>query len=153
MRPGDTYNFRSALGPALAFSIFGYEYTPPTPDYPYDWHRRMIAEYRRARPFFYGDFYPLTPCPTTRDALAAYQMHRTDLEAGFILAFRRDECPYVTVEVRPQGLDPDTRYEFQDADSGATWQSAGRAAGDGLRLTLENRRESRLVFYGPAAIR
>jgi hypothetical protein len=59
--------------------------------YPYDWIRRMIADYRRIRPCWYGDFYPLTTCSMTPDAWSAYQLHRTDLDEGAIVVFRRPE--------------------------------------------------------------
>ena len=38
----------------------------------------MIEEYRRARPFFYGDYYPLTEFSTTQDAWMACQHDRAD---------------------------------------------------------------------------
>ncbi len=64
----DTYRVRSACGPAFQFSFFPYAYTSIRDDYNRAWHRRMLVEYRRARPLFYGDYYPLTPASPAKDA-------------------------------------------------------------------------------------
>jgi len=148
VRPGDTYNFRSSLSAALCFHLAPSEGTPLRPDYPYDWHRRMLAEARRARPLFYGDYYPLSSCRPEHDQWAAYQMHRPDIGEGFVLALRRPEAHFVSADFRLHGLDFDTKYEFEDAETGRTWQQSGQELRErGVRLILETAPESRLLFY------
>jgi alpha-galactosidase len=78
-RAGDTYNFRSALAAALQFAVFPYESFPIRADYPYDWHRRMLEDFRRAQPLYRGDYYPLAGLGAASDLWAVYQMHRDDL--------------------------------------------------------------------------
>ena len=147
-RAGDTYNFRSSLSAAIQFAVFPYEDFPIQDAYPWDWHRRMMADFRRARPLFYGDYYPLTPCTPAMDTWAAYQMHRSDLEEGMVLAFRRPDAPFVSADFRLQAVDPDAEYELEDADSGQAWRQTGRELGErGLRLTIDTAPQSRLVFY------
>ncbi len=148
VRPGDTYNFRSALSAALCFHLAPTEGAPIQPEYPWKWHRRMLNEARCARPLFYGDYYPLTSCRPEQEAWAAYQMHRPDLGEGFVLALRRPTAPFVVADFYLQGLDVDAEYEFEDADTGHTWRKTGRELGEhGVRLTLETAPESRLLFY------
>jgi alpha-galactosidase len=147
-RAGDTYNFRSTLSAGIQFGIFPYESFPIQDDYPWDWHRRMLADFRRAQPFFYGDYYPLTPCTAEMGALVAYQMHRPDMGQGMLLAFRRAQSPFVTADFRIEGLEPEADYELQDADSGRLWRQSGRELQErGVRVTLETLPASCLVFY------
>jgi alpha-galactosidase len=151
MRPGDTYNFRGALNAGTVFSIFGFERFAVTPDYPYDWHRQMLLDYKRARPAFCGDYYPLVPLSVAKDSWAAYQMHRTDLNEGIVLAFRREHSPFVSADLPLRGLKPDATYRIEDADSKAVWEETGSALmTKGWRATLDTPRSSRLLFYRQA---
>lgn len=148
MRPGDTYNFRSAMCTGVQFSIFAYERNPIDPNYPYDWHRKMIADQRRAIPYFLGDYYPLLPCTTSADDWMLYQMHRDDLNEGLVLAFRRENSPFISGSFKLKGLKEKAVYQFEDADSGTTWECDGKSLTDaGLQITLETSRSTRLIFY------
>ena len=147
-RAGDTHNFRSSLSAAMQFNIFPYESFPIEEQYPWDWHRRMMADFVRARPLFYGDYYPLLANSPAYDVWAAFQMHRPDLGEGLLLAFRRKDAPFISADFRLQGLDPAAEYELQDADTGKTWKQTGKELGEhGVRVNLEKAPESRLVFY------
>lgn len=146
-RRGDTYNVRSNLSASLQFTIF-FNQGDDRPDHPWEWQRRMIEEYRRARPLFSGDFYPLSRCDATSQSLSAMQFDRPDLGEGMVLAFRSETCPVFGAEFPLRGLVSDAMYELQDADSG---ESLARVGGDlmvsGLRIVLEQKRSSKLVFY------
>jgi alpha-galactosidase len=108
----------------------------------------MLADFVRARPLFYGDYYPLLANSPDYDVWAAFQMHRPDLGEGLVLAFRRKDAPFISADFRLQGLDPAAEYELQDADTGRTWKQSGKELAEcGLRVTLEKAPESRLVFY------
>ncbi|MHB0937775.1 MAG: glycoside hydrolase family 36 protein [Armatimonadota bacterium] len=147
--PGDTYRFRSALAAGSVFTLgeIGYAKVNDA-DYPWDWHRKMMEDYLRARPCWYGDYYPLTTCTLDKDAWLAFQLHRTDQDAGLILAFRRAASPVVSVEYPLRGLRPDASYTFEDADSGETWTLPGKQLQEqGLPLMITEKRASRLLFY------
>ena len=143
--PGDTYRFRSALAAGVVFNLdeFGVQALDPA-QYPFDWHRKMLEEYRRARPFWYGDYYPLTTCSPEPGTWLAFQLHREDLDAGFLLAFRRAGCPLSTADFHLRGLDDDACYLFEDADTGDEW---GGTNASELRLEIGEPRTARLVFY------
>ena len=147
-RAGDTYNFRSALSPALQFAIWPYESFPIDPAYPWDWHRRMQRDYERTRPLFHGDYHPLGPVNTTNHEWAMYQMHRPDLGAGFVCAFRRPGCPYSVGDIALEALDPAAVYACEDADSGSRVRISGEdLRTKGLHLEFPAAPASRLVFY------
>ena len=152
-RPGNTYNHRSAWCGGMPFSLFhccgyGEATLAPAKDYPVEWHRKMLEDDRRVRPYLTGDFHPLTNCTTSPMDWFAFQMDRPDLGEGVVVAFRRPEAWAVSGDFRLQGLAPDAEYELQDADTGKTWQQSGNELRErGLRMTLETAPESRAVFY------
>lgn len=149
-RPGDTYSFRSALSAAIAFSgLLAPEGVPAdAAPYPWDWHRRMMAEHRRARPYYFGDYYPLTACSAASDVWCAYQLHRPDLEEGLLLAFRRDKSPFLRADFPLRGLTAGATYRLEDADSGECWKvDSATLQSTGVRIEMPTPRESRLVFY------
>jgi alpha-galactosidase len=146
-RRGDTYNVRSNLSASLEFPIY-FNQGDGVPDHPWDWQRRMIEEYKRARPFFYGDYYPLTAGTPASDVWLVMQYHRPDLGEGLLLAFRRKDAPFFGADFRLQALDPAAEYELQDADTGKTWKQTGKDLRErGVRVEMEQAPESRLVFY------
>jgi alpha-galactosidase len=146
--PTKSYRVRSALGPAMQFSIFPYEKNRIDPAYPWAWHRKMLRDYYRARPLFLGDYYPLTTLGADPAWWAAYQYHRPDLGAGFVLALRRRESPFRSAAFPLHGLEPDAVYLVEDADTGRSWRLTGAAlATDGLPIALGTPNASRLVWY------
>lgn len=146
--PGDTYRFRSSLSSGMVFHLFSDDAHPIDPKYPYEWHRKMMADFVRARPMFTGNFYPLTPFRQDKEAWAGFQCHRADTNQGLVLAFRREKCPFSAASVPLNELDPAARYEFEDADSGQRWIETGeKLLKDGLPLTMDKPRSAKLVFY------
>lgn len=134
---GSTYDFRCALTAALSF---GSALT--------EWGRQMMADYRRARPLFSGDFYLLTAYSTGRDVWCVTQLHRADLGEGLVPAFRREDCPYTQGAFALSGLAPEAEYVLEDRDTGETWTVPGRSlAGEGLSVSIGGARQSQLVFY------
>ena len=100
------YEFRSAMSSGVVlYSDIRAE------DFPSDLARQAVAELKRLRPYFLGDFFPLLPLTTTPDQWCAYQYHRQDLDAGFALFLRRHESPR-SVLSKPglQAIDPDRHY-------------------------------------------
>ena len=143
-----TYRVRSNLGPAFQLSTFPYESTPIVADYPWDWFRRQVRDYRRAQPLYRGDYYPLTPARPDVTQWAVYQMHRPDLQEGFLLALRRNASPWTHAEFQLHGLAPDGQYELTDADTDQTWRVTGvDLAKEGVAIALPKRDSSRLIFY------
>jgi alpha-galactosidase len=136
------------MAASINFGIFSYEKTPIDPNYPWDWHKKVTSEHRRARPYYYGDYYPLTRCSTCHDDWLAYQLYRPDLAEGVIVAFRREESAFTHATFRLKGLDPDAIYVIDDADSKQTWQATGKSlAGEGVPIAMDEPRSSRLIFY------
>jgi len=113
------------------------------------WFKKVFAAADRVRPFFEGDFYPLTDLRATDSqgerAWCAYQMHRPDLDAGFVVCFRRCEAAASVFTAALGGIDPFARYKTETFD-GSTEQVDGRALAN-FTAELKSPRSFRLVFY------
>jgi alpha-galactosidase len=152
--PGDTYYFRSNLSAALVEAGLCQDATRigdllgGEGGFPWDWDRRMLAEFYRARSLFSGDYYPLTSITTLPDSWLAYQFHRPDLGQGLVVAFRRSRSPHATAVFRLKALARDRHYRFEDADSGECREaSAAELAKTGLTISLPEPRSCCLLFY------
>ena len=114
--------------------------------------RAAVAEASANRAYWYGDFYPLTPARAGGDVWAAWQLHRADLGAGIVLAFRRADCPYPALQVSLRALPPDGRYavEFVDEEYAVTSRRlSGAELASGFELRLPRPATSMLVRYVP----
>jgi alpha-galactosidase len=78
------------------------------------WFKKIFAVAVRMRPFYMGDFYPLTDETAAGDDVwCAWQCDRPDLKAGFALAFRRGAATEKTRTFKLGGIDPAATYELE----------------------------------------
>ncbi|MHB0935016.1 MAG: glycoside hydrolase family 36 protein [Armatimonadota bacterium] len=99
------YEFRSAMSSGVIL------YSDIREDaFPHEAARQAIAELKRLRPYFLGNFYPLLSLTAKADDWCAYQFHRPDLQAGFAVYLRRHESPYLVMQAMMKALDPAARY-------------------------------------------
>lgn len=143
----DTYAFRSALGPGIVVTTNLYEEVP-SGHFPVDWLRTMMQQQERVRPYFHGDFYPLTPYSLSEDVWAAWQFDRPDLGEGMVLALRRKDSPYPEVQAVLQGLDPEATYELTWLDEGRSETHTGaELANGGALIGIGEKPGSAIVLY------
>ena len=109
--------------------------------------RNLIAEFKRIRPLFYGDYYPLTPHNTGDDVWIGYQFHREDMKQGIAMVFRRQESMESSIVLKFQGLHPDAQYEVSIEDTGVKQAFSGETLGKGMDVTIENAPGSLLITY------
>ena len=124
------------------------------------WFKKVLAVADRVRPYFMGDFYPLSdprddsglPAPRwyrgeDRDECrwCAYQMHRPDLDAGFVICFRRLDTPSYVFKATLGGITPSARYSVETY-GGGTCEMDGRSFAD-FMADLRSPRSFKLVFY------
>ena len=113
------------------------------------WFKKVFTAADRIRPFFEGDFYPLTdlraPGSQGENAWSAYQMHRPDLDAGFVMCFRRLDAPSHLFNASLGGIDRSARYTVETFD-GPTEQVDGSALAN-FSADLKSPRSFRLIFY------
>lgn len=115
--------------------------------------RQALAEVKANQKFWYGDFYPLNPPALGPGALVAYQLHRSDLDSGIVLAFRRAECPYPALQTGLRAVKPDKTYLLDLIDESfakAQRTIKGSELLSDFELRLSRRGTSLLLRYRPA---
>jgi alpha-galactosidase len=150
-RPGDNYEFRSGMCSALCLNWWipgdgPADKIPAT--FPFAWARETLEQYVKVRPFYYGDYYPLTSYSQSRDLWLAYQLTRPGGGAGMVVALRRPESPYRSAQFQLRDLEPDANYKLTNLDSNQEWVKSGRELlTDGLGVELNTRPGSALITY------
>ena len=113
------------------------------------WFKKVFTAADRVRPFYSGDFYPLTDLRAADSqgerAWCAYQMHRPDLTAGFELAFRRMESAESRFVCALGGIDEAAEYEIETYGGGV--EKMKGAALKRLVVDLPAPRSFKLLFY------
>jgi alpha-galactosidase len=78
------------------------------------WFKRVFDVAIRMRPFYMGDFYPLTDeTGAGNDVWCAWQCDRPDLKAGFAIVFRRGAAAEKSRAFKLGGIDPAATYELE----------------------------------------
>lgn len=141
----EAYVLRSA---ASAGAICQFDYLDPK--FPLEKAKAALAEIRENQKYWYGDFYPLTPATTEAEHWAAWQLHRPDLQAGIVLAFRRSRCPYPALMAGLHAVDPQAKYAVQwirEDRTVITETRTGQQLAEDLELHLPQRGTSLLLRY------
>lgn len=141
----NAYEFRSAAtaGIAANFDVFN-------PDFDFEAAEKCLAGYARLKPYWVGDFYPMTRATLEDDGWSAFQFHRADLDAGIAMLFRRASSPYASAAFRLQGVDPSARYRLTLSDeecSETVAEADGAALREGWLFELPRPRTSLAVEY------
>ena len=144
----DSYTFRSGLGAAAVTSweITG-KSSEPIPSF-----QKRIREFKELRPYFYGDYYPLTDNKdnTVDDVWIAYQLNRPDKNDGLVFAFRRPASETQQIHVRLHGLHKDAIYEVFFEDYGIRVKKNGAELMERVDLSIPQAPGSLLIKYAVA---
>ena len=100
------YLFRSGFNAGISF---GEDIRPK--DYPRDLLKQGIAEGKRIRKYFLGDFYVLSEVNANPRDWCVMQYHRPSEQDGMVMAFRRDQSPYPIYEAVLREIDSAADYE------------------------------------------
>lgn len=141
----DSYTFRSGLG---ATAVMNWEVTGrESESIPAIQNR--IRDYQNLRPYFYGDYYPLTSSRNTiRDnSWLAYQLHRRDQGDGIILAFRRKDCVDESIVIKLRGLEPEAVYELFYEDYHIQIKKTGLVLSEGITISIPQKPASLMINY------
>jgi alpha-galactosidase len=107
----DAYTTRSA---ATAGLVTQYDYLDSTLDVAKA--TAAVDEIRENQKYWYGDFYPLTQAGVDDALWAAYQLNRSDLGEGMVMAFRRPGSSTSTMTFALGGIDPTSEYQVTFID-------------------------------------
>jgi len=142
------YGFRSAYSPGLVLAIHGFDGIIDSKDYDLDLCRKLLNEFISLRPFFYGDYYPLTPYSLDADKWMAWQFDRPDMGEGILQAFRRPECTDESHCYKLFGLEPEMDYNVINLDIPGSVQMTGHELmTKGITVTLQQRPDAAVIKY------
>ena len=111
--------------------------------------RKYMQEFRALRPYFYGDYYPLTSTRnyTSDAAWLAYQLNRPQEKDGIIIAFRRIDNKEASLQIKPCGLEKEATYELFYEDYGIHIRQKGSELMNGFDITIPTPSASLLIKY------
>jgi alpha-galactosidase len=104
------YLFRSGMNAGISFGE-----DCRAADYPREDLKQAIAEAKRLRPYFFGDFYTLTAESIRPDDWCVYQCHRSKERDGMVMAFRRDASTEAARTVQIREIEPEAEYEITES--------------------------------------
>jgi alpha-galactosidase len=111
--------------------------------------QKCMSEFKRLRPYYYGDYYPLTRVENVLkdDVWLAYQLNRPEKGDGIIMAFRRENCQIASINVKIMGIDKNVEYKLINEDSGEDVIRKGIELSKGVLLYLDEKKKSLLIRY------
>lgn len=141
----DNYNFLSGLSSAAqaGWLVGGHGIETNSIN------RKYMNDVKELRPYFYGDYYPLTSTIgyTNNNVWLAYQMNRPEQGDGIIIAFRRANNVLTSIPVKLAGLEKDATYELYYEEYDLTKKYKGSELMEELNLTIRRKPESLLIRY------
>jgi alpha-galactosidase len=139
----DAYSCRSRMA-----SIVGACLDPRNPDHFRKELPRRLEEWRTVAPFFWGDFWPLTPYSLDNKDWIAWQFDRPESADGVVQAFRRAESNQESTRLRLRGLEADAVYTLTNLDVAGTTERTGRELADGgLAVVIKDQPGAAIVTY------
>ncbi|MCX6219643.1 MAG: alpha-galactosidase [Bacteroidia bacterium] len=111
--------------------------------------QKYFLDFKRLRPYYYGDYYPLTGTESMLqdNVWIAYQLNRQEQGDGIITAFRRKNCNDKSLTVQLRGVDPKENYELIDEDSQVRISKTGEELMKGFTLNLNDKPGSLVIMY------
>lgn len=145
----DTYRMRSAYATGGLSTTYSYSANEHfgSESGQVEWLRDRVEEYRRVRPYFQGDLYPLTNPTKDETAWCAVQWHRPESGDGMIQIFKRENSPYTEASFDLRAIDSTKSYRFTDIDGGEFEISGQVLSQEGLSLTIREKRVAKILFY------
>ncbi len=143
----DDYNFMSYVSSATALSPASWGFLERDfNDVEIGWLHKMMGHAVRFREYFKGDFYPLTDNPGDNSTWCAYQCDREELNEGFIIAFRREECRESELNVQPGSIDSAAEYQLEFFDGTKKCSISGAELAF-FKIALDTPRTFCLCYY------
>jgi len=141
--PIETYAFWSNAGQSTGFGI-----DVRLKDLDYAALRRLIGQWRKIAPNYYGDFYPLTPWTRDDTVWMAWQFDRPEAGEGMVQVFRRHNSFYESARFKLSGVDAEANYLVCNLDTGVQERHSGRELlNGGLPVTIVDKPGVSILTY------
>ena len=138
------YHFRSNLSSAMVIN-----WDINSKEHSQSEFQKYFQDFKRLRPYYYGDYYPLT---TTKNMVAgnvwlAYQLNKPEQKDGIVLVFRRGDCESESILIKLRGLDDKATYELFYEDYDLKVKNTGKELGEGFYAAIPEKPGSLLINY------
>jgi alpha-galactosidase len=114
-----------------------------------DMMKRVADEFREIRPYFYGDYYSLTPYTDDPAAWSVLQLDRPDSKDGVVICLRRPGSSTASMKPGLHAIDPNAQYDVE-LRTGLDKVDANSMSGQdlaNLEVAIPDKPGSVLVFY------
>ncbi len=140
----DPYTYRSAA--TMGVSICP---DPRAKGYSLDQTKQALAEVKRLRLYYLGDYYPIFDIGLSEQGWAGWQFDRPELGGGFATVLRRPQCPYVSADIKLRGLEDKAVYKvsFYETYKLKTERQMTGIELSKLRVTMDTAPGSLLIEY------
>jgi alpha-galactosidase len=143
IRSSNPYSFRSTMAPAIGMGA-----DPRSKNVDFPSFSKLASQWRRIAPYYYGDYYPLTPYTTEDSAWVAWQFDRPGQGDGIVQAFRRTQSPIEQERFKLRGLDPWSQYAVSNLDVPGEVQFSGRELEEkGLPVAINEPASAAIISY------
>jgi len=143
IRSSNPYSFRSTMAMAM-----GAGPDPRNKNVDFPGLSRLASQWRQVAPYYYGDYYPLTPYTTEDSAWVAWQFDRPATGDGVVQAFRRSQSPIEEVRFKLRGLDAAVQYAVSNLDAPGESQFSGRELDEkGLPVVIKDQPGAVIMIY------
>jgi len=152
------YSTSGSIGAKPYYFRSGFNYGVPLAERPRAGEKGLlkqgIAEGKRLRKYWLGDFYPLTAVTTNPEDWCVLQYHRPGERDGMVLALKRHKSPFPVFLLKEiRGIDPDAEYEVTIS---RTYEPAAPVIMNGLalknfKIEIDDTPGSVLIEYCPVS--
>jgi alpha-galactosidase len=143
IRTSSLYSFRSTIAMAVGMGA-----DPRSRHVDFPGLGRLASQWREVAPYYYGDYYPLTPYTTEDSAWMAWQFDRPATGDGMVQAFRRSASPIEVARFKLRGLDAPAQYAVSNLDAPGESRISGRELGEqGLKVMIQDEPGAVIIFY------
>ena len=114
-----------------------------------DMMKRVADEFREVRPYFYGDYYSLTPYTDDPAAWSFLQLDRPDQKDGLVICLRRPGSPTASMKPALHAIDPNAQYDVE-LRTGLDKVDAQSMSGqdlENIEVSIPDKPGSVLIFY------
>lgn len=149
---GDTYRYRCSYAASLGTTRWAYSWQDMREDpesiREMEWVKRRLTEYKRMRPYYTADYYPLTMPTLSKYTWALQQFDRPEEGDGMLVAFRRSRSGLTAAAPELYALEPESVYEVEDADTGERRRFTGKELKEGkCAVEIPEKGASKILFY------
>lgn len=137
----DDYATRSSYSSSWGGAFYNAIFQSMTEE-DFAWAKKTVDEYRRIRRYFTESFYNHGSAVLDDSAWAIWQYHDEETQSGILMAFRRDNSPFATVDIDLFGMKEGAVYSYENLNDGSICEGGTR-----LTVNLPEKHSSVIFEY------